>query len=600
MRFTAVESDVAEGLSDGVEMTLPVYRYSSPETVATAGTVDLGEERTEVIVLPEAVDPTQGDLRVRLEPSLAAGMLEGLAWLEHFPYECNEQIVSKFLPNVVTYRALQDLGVDRPDLESNLREQIATALQKLIQRQNPDGGWGWWGGEESRSFVSGYVLFGLVEANKAGFISNDDVIARGADYLSRQLRAVDGLQDWELNQQAFLLYALAEAGRGDVGRSVSLYDVRERLGHYGRAYLALDFDVLAQQGESTAQERIAVLLDDLSAAAIVSATGAHWEEAGRDWWTMNTDTRSTSLALAALARLSPAPSQGEGRPGSLAPNVVRWLMAIRENGRWQTTQENAWTIIALTDWMVATGELDADYSYSVSLNGQGLAEGSANRQNVDEPVELRVEVRNLLLDAANGLTISRFAEGSQSGDGQLYYTAHLNYRVSVPVADLEALDRGVALARQYRILDPLSGEPKEDVPVTEAQVGDTIQVKLTIVAPSNLYYLVVESPLPAGAEAIDPSLATTSQVYQGPGLEQIEQPEQGWPWWWWTPSTSELRDEKVVLFATELPAGAYEYTYQMRASLPGQFQTLPATAYEMYFPEVWGRSAGELFVIVSG
>jgi hypothetical protein len=53
----------------------------------------------------------------------------------------------------------------------------------------------------------------------------------------------------------------------------------------------------------------------------------------------------------------------------------------------------------------------------------------------------------------------------------------------------------------------------------------------------------------------------------------------------------------VALFATELSAGTYEYTYQMRASLPGQFQVLPAVAYQMYFPEVWGRSAGAEFTI---
>ena len=70
----------------------------------------------------------------------------------------------------------------------------------------------------------------------------------------------------------------------------------------------------------------------------------------------------------------------------------------------------------------------------------------------------------------------------------------------------------------------------------------------------------------------------------------------GW-WWRWTPSHSEFRDEKVVLFADYLAAGTYEYTYLMRASLPGQFQTLPATAYEMYFPETGGRSAGEMFEI---
>ena len=45
-----------------------------------------------------------GELDVKLEPSLAAGMLGGLTYLEHYPYECTEQTMSRFLPNVVTYR----------------------------------------------------------------------------------------------------------------------------------------------------------------------------------------------------------------------------------------------------------------------------------------------------------------------------------------------------------------------------------------------------------------------------------------------------------------------------------------------------------------
>jgi alpha-2-macroglobulin len=53
----------------------------------------------------------------------------------------------------------------------------------------------------------------------------------------------------------------------------------------------------------------------------------------------------------------------------------------------------------------------------------------------------------------------------------------------------------------------------------------------------------------------------------------------------------------VALFATDLPAGTYHYTYLARASSLGAFQTLPATAYQMYAPEVFGRSAGALFTV---
>jgi uncharacterized protein YfaS (alpha-2-macroglobulin family) len=583
IRFTALETSAAAGqepLGDAVELTLPVIRYASPETVATAGTVALDEARTEVIVLPADVDPTQGELRVRLDPSLAAGTLESLNWLRSFPYECNEQIVSKFLPNVVTYQALETLGLEQPDLEANLQEQIAVATQRLLQRQNADGGWGWWAGEESQPFVSSYITFGLVQAQQAGFAVDSAALKRAIGYLQRQLRPVASLQGYQLNQQAFMLYVLAEAGQGDMGRTTALYEVRERLAHYGQALLALTFDLL---DDPTSDQRIGVLLDDLSGAAVVSATGAHWEESDVDWWTMNSDQRSTAMVLDALAQLDPE--------NALAPNAVRWLMNSRTDGRWATTQENVWSLLALTDWMAATGELEGDYSYEVTLNDGALASGVVNADNVDQPVSLAVAVADLIQDAANGLTISRFAESSQSGAGQLYYTAFLEY--FLPAAELPALDRGVVVAQQYRLVDPLTGKAS-DQPISEAQIGDTIQVKLTIVAPTNLHYLVVESPLPAGAEAIDPSLLNTSLVYEGPGLEAVDANA---PWFWWTPTATDLRDEKVALFATELPAGTYEYTYQMRASLPGQFQVLPAVAYQMYFPEVWGRSAGSEFVI---
>ena len=60
-------------------------------------------------------------------------------------------------------------------------------------------------------------------------------------------------------------------------------------------------------------------------------------------------------------------------------------------------------------------------------------------------------------------------------------------------------------------------------------------------------------------------------------------------------SFTDYRDDRVTLFATYLPAGAYEYTFLVRASLPGEFRVLPVHAEMMYFPEVWGRSGGALF-----
>jgi len=279
------------------------------------------------------------------------------------------------------------------------------------------------------------------------------------------------------------------------------------------------------------------------------------------------------------------------------PNVVRWLMVARQaEGHWESTQETAWALIALTDYMVMTGELKGDYSYAVYLNGESLGKGTVTPENVDEQQQLVAEIARLIGQESNRLLIERMEPtGDQTGEGRLYYAAYLRYYL--PVEDVTSLSRGVIVARQYIIPDKCADKTKCP-PVTGGDIGDVIQVKLTVVAPNDLHYLVVEDPLPAGCEALDLSLKTTSVVGQPPEMEQKEGDKwYAWGWWWF--SHTELRDEKAVLFATYLPRGVYEYTYLIRASIPGEFLTMPSLAYEMYFPEVWGRSDGAKFVVGS-
>jgi uncharacterized protein YfaS (alpha-2-macroglobulin family) len=170
-------------------------------------------------------------------------------------------------------------------------------------------------------------------------------------------------------------------------------------------------------------------------------------------------------------------------------------------------------------------------------------------------------------------------------------------RYFLPVEEVKAESRGIIIARQY--IPANCEDPTSCLPVQNAQIGDVIRVKITLIAPHDLHYMVLEDPLPAGMEAVDRSLKTTSVVSQAPTLESQTYRRgwayYGWGWWWF--NHSEARDEKVALFADYLPRGTYEYTYLIRASVPGEFLTMPTLAYEMYFPEVWGRSDGGKFTI---
>ena len=257
-------------------------------------------------------------------------------------------------------------------------------------------------------------------------------------------------------------------------------------------------------------------------------------------------------------------------------------MRNRTDGRWASTQETAWTLMALTNWMVESGELQADYAYAVQLNEEQIGDGLATSETLEDTQTLQVMVDELLTDQLNRLVIAR-----TEGPGNLYYTANLN--VYLPVPEIEALDQGIIISRRYYTLED------SKTPITTARQGDIIQGRLTIVVPQSVHYLLVEDPLPAGLEAIDTSLKTSPQGELPVAYEWMDISRQGWGWWYF--SHVELRDEKVVLSTDYLPAGTYEYTYLARASTLGEFQTIPPTAQEFYFPDVYGRGEGSLFEV---
>jgi len=196
---------------------------------------------------------------------------------------------------------------------------------------------------------------------------------------------------------------------------------------------------------------------------------------------------------------------------------------------------------------------------------------------------LRFQVADLLTGEANRLTFAR-----SEGPGNLYYTTHME--AYLPVPEVEPLSKGLVVERKYYAF-----RDESRTPITGGKVGDQVEVVLTIIAPNDLHYVVIEDPIPAGSAAVDPGLLTSSIVTEGPALSPTDPLYRGWGWWWF--SRTEFRDEKVVMFATFLPRGTYEFRYTIRLGLPGEYNVIPPTGQEFYFPEVYGRGAGSLFII---
>jgi hypothetical protein len=334
-----------------------------------------------------------------------------------------------------------------------------------------------------------------------------------------------------------------------------------------------------------ADERIKTLVSDLESTAIRSATGVHWESKQGGWLTPGSPLYTTAIVVYTLTERDPA--------SPLAADAARYLATQRgPKGWWASDYENAWVILALDRFMVATGEFRADFGFSAGLNGVNIAQGQASGPQNLTTVTTITPLSQMMLNGANQLTISR-----QAGVGRLYYRAMLS--VLRPVETAPAINRGIAVSREYLQCNGEKCQPVDSYQMREAESG-RITVRVTVTVPNDAYYFMVEDYVPAGADILDPSLKTSQQGEESQSVDiQFDESNpfgEGWGWWYF--NRPQVYRDHILWSAETLPAGTYVLTYTIIPSLPGEYRVLPAHAWLAYFPEVQGTTEGMIFRIL--
>jgi uncharacterized protein YfaS (alpha-2-macroglobulin family) len=434
--------------------------------------------------------------------------------------------------------------------------------------------------------VTGWALLALGEARRDGLSVDAGVVSRASSYVSSYInRPSDIARPADNSQKAFLLAALSGAGGGGSALTPAraLFEQqRAKLTSWGRAYLLL---ALTDAGVKPDDAQVRALLNDLATSTIVSANGNHWEDSPVSG-SFVTNAGATALGALALARVRP--------DHPLLPQTVRWLVLARASYLWHTSIERALGVLALTTYAVGTGELGGDYSYKVLLDDSEVLAGLVKRSSAPTVAGKQVSLATLRPGKSSVLAVTR----DYARPGRLYYTLDLRY--ATPAKDIESLNRGFAITHEYTALD----DPARRL--SAAKLGDTVRVKVTVIAPADRRFVVVEDLLPAGFEAVDVRLKNVDLALKAK-LEaermQASQKQFGGymaPWfrWYYSPwQRVDVRDDRAVLQADRLPKGVYEYVYYARATTPGSFFVAPAHAEETYFPEVFGRSDSGRFTV---
>jgi len=556
------------GASDALELSFPVLAHGTPERAAFSGVASEGHPApSTVTVPPEAIAETVR-MDLSFAPTPAAAMLSALDYLRRYPYGCIEQTTSRFVPEVRAYRAVTELGLDKPAFVAEMPALVQDGLQRIAKMQNADGGWGWFSHDESELELTAYVLYGLSETRRAGFAIDERVANRAAEFLKTQGKALDldYVRPREVvrgagpDRLASAVWALQAWQGAPQALKDKLYAKRANLSNYGLALAALALS------DETARGR--ALWDELKRHATRSGTQVWWASKAEaySWYDLATET--TAYALQAALRLEPNAPEVQG--------AIRWLLATRQGERWLSTKDTGAIVIAFAEATSHAAEAGIPTGADVSVDDQAVQtlsfEGAARWTGGMASV------------GAERLKAGRHTVTVRSqGVGELPFSGLLSYvfgQEDIPAKASEQL----ALKREYFLMDPKTFaesqkagtaggrtiDPKvlDKLPRIQGSVKsqDRVLVRLTVEAKDRLRYILLEDPLPAGAEVLD---------------------EANGGWW----SSQTVRDEKMVFFQDQLATGSTTFYYVMRPQIPGRFHVLPAVIEGMYSPEVRARGA---------
>jgi alpha-2-macroglobulin len=565
--------------ADAAAFDLPVWTPATTEAFATYGELDAGAV-VQPVQAPAGVFPQFGGLEVTTSSTALQALTDAVLYLTTYPFESSEHIASRVLAIAALRDVLAAFEAEGLPPPAVLVSRVEADLDMLRRMQADDGGFSFWGrGWPSWPYLTVHVAHALERAREKGFRVDAQLRKRALAYLADIERRLDPDYPPEIRRviRAYALYVLRLAGQSNVRKAQALVDEVELDRHSLEALVW----VLPTLHEGAGGQPLADRIErHLFNRVTETAGAAHFATAYADGahLVLHSDRRVDALAIEALAITEP--------DSDLIPKLVQGLLGHRRAGRWESTQENAFVLLALDRYFRQYERVTPDFVAKLWL-GDGLLGQHAFRGRTTERFHVDVPMQWLAArEGRQDLVIDK------QGKGRLYYRVGMRY--APRDLDPPPYDAGFVVERRYEAVDR-EGDVRRDADGTwRIKAGARVRVRLTMVADGRRHHVALVDPLPAGLEALNPALATTGALPKDPEAQR-----RGGPWWWWWPwyEHQNLRDERVEAFTSLLWSGVYDYDYVARATTPGRFVVPPTKAEEMYHPETFGRSGGDVVVV---
>jgi uncharacterized protein YfaS (alpha-2-macroglobulin family) len=244
------------------------------------------------------------------------------------------------------------------------------------------------------------------------------------------------------------------------------------------------------------------------------------------------------------------------------PRLARGALGRQQRGHWNTTVANAWGVLAVQAFAQKFEQQQVGGVTSASLAG--------TQKQLDWKKQADGGAMTFAWPTApSALNIKHDGAGAP--------WAMVQSRAAIALT--EPLSSGYRIARSIT--------PVEQKSAGRWVKGDVLRVRLDLDAQSDMSWVVVNDPVPAGSTILGTGLARDSQILTS------GETKQGWVW----PAFEERKFDSFRAYYRFVPKGKWSVEYTVRLNNAGEFM-LPETRVEaMYAPEMFGESPNAKFKV---
>ncbi len=475
--------------------------------------------------------PGRGGVGVKFQPSLAGDLAGVKEYMDYYPWTCLEQRTSKAI-------ALED---------EDAWKGIAAALPAYLDQ---DGLAKFWPSlDKGSDTLTAYLL---AVAQEAGYDISTDARGRMVDGLVAFIegRVVRGSAVPTADLAVRKIAALEALSRfEDVNLNPAWLQSFSRTPNLWPTSALIDWQNLLSRWSALPErdawldEARRILRARLNFAG--TAMGFSTERTDDWWWLMvNGDANANRMILAALGEESWSPAD-LGR-------LMRGSLARQHKGAWNTTVANAWGVLATRRFSEKLEKIPVAGTTQAALAGQQI------RQDWTTPAKPG------LLPWPKGQDTLKV---DHQGAGKPWVT--LSSQAAIPLK--ERLDAGYRISRTVT--------PVERQEPGAWHRGDVLRVRLDVDAQTDMGWVALLDPIPAGATILGTGLGGDSAL-----LAQGEKRE-GWVW----PAYEERTHDSFRAYYEFVPKGRFTVEYTLRLNNEGHFNLPTARVEAMYSPDLFGE-----------